>query len=187
MCLIAISKNGPLPTEFLLSASDCNPDGIGVACLLPDGQWLVRRAMAIEDLCIDDLHRYALQVWHFRIATSGDIDLRNCHPLTVSPEAPSGLAEEIGADFLFHSGVLRSPRDKSLSDTAVLAKILSFLPEEQRLELLDIIPGQFVLTHQGGFHMKGNFSRVGGFFVSLAGGAYEIARWQYRHQTLDWR
>lgn len=162
MCQIIVGNR--VPQDLLTRAAQVNPDGVGVAVRLPSGLWRVHRAMQYRDIAKPDNN--TCQVWHFRLASRGKVNLRNCQPVAIAPGLPQGLQEETGEAFLCHNGTLRGLGGPEFSDTVELAQILAQLPREEWEAFLTGLPGRFALLTREGVKLIGHWHRVRGCWVS---------------------
>ena len=119
MCVIIYKdKKTNLDFETVRLASISNPDGVGVA--INDGDtWTIKKYMypsrqQLKTLCNNLQDKEA--ILHFRIATSGGINLDNCQPFLFDNDR----------QVLFHNGVIYSLNGISShkSDTRLLIDIL---------------------------------------------------------------
>ena len=119
MCVIIYKdKKTTLEFETVRFAYDTNPDGVGVA--INDGDtWTIKKYMypsrqQLKTLCNNLKDKEA--ILHFRIATSGGINLDNCQPFLFDDDR----------QVLFHNGVIYSLNGISSykSDTRLLINIL---------------------------------------------------------------
>ena len=119
MCVILYKdKKTSLDFETVRLAYDTNPDGVGVA--INDGTtWTIKKYMypskqQLKTLCNNLKDKEA--ILHFRIATSGGINLENCQPFLFDDDQR----------VLFHNGVVYSLNGISSykSDTRLLIDIL---------------------------------------------------------------
>lgn len=119
MCVIIYKdKKTNLDFETVRLASLTNPDGVGVA--VNDGDnWTIKKYMyptrsQLKTLCNNLKDKEA--ILHFRIATSGGINMDNCQPFLFDNDQ----------QVLFHNGVIYSLNGISSykSDTRLLIDIL---------------------------------------------------------------
>ena len=119
MCVIIYKgKKTNLDFETVRLASITNPDGVGVA--INDGDiWTIKKYMyptrqQLKTVCNSLQEKEA--ILHFRIATSGGINLDNCQPFLFDDDK----------QVLFHNGVIYSLNgiSSSKSDTRLLIDIL---------------------------------------------------------------
>lgn len=119
MCVIIYKTDKTsLDFETVRFAYDTNPDGVGVA--INDGEtWTIKKYMypskqQLKTLCNNLQDKEA--ILHFRIATSGGINLENCQPFLFDNDR----------QVLFHNGVIYSLNgiSSNKSDTRLLIDIL---------------------------------------------------------------
>lgn len=183
MCVIIVAKQTPSQYTLELAAAQ-NPHGVGVAAMMPDGRWLVRRAMELSELELGDMRNYSPQVWHFRLATSGMINLANCQPISLhAPGEPR--AEELADELIFHNGVIAAlSGHPEQSDTVILARLLSRMPYEVRVDLLRAFAhawGKFVITARGTYDVVGSFTKSGSLLLSAP------LHYGYYYYGRDWK
>lgn len=125
MCVIIYKdKKTTLDFETVRLASLTNPDGVGVA--VNDGDtWTIKKYMCpsrqqFKTLCNNLQGKEA--ILHFRIATSGGINMDNCQPFLFDNDQ----------QVLFHNGVIYSLNGISShkSDTRLLINILETEKED---------------------------------------------------------
>ena len=117
MCLAIYAPAGSdIPEKNLKNGFDNNSDGAGMAWAT-DGQLHVRKGMFKFEEVIDQynaIKQYPCMI-HFRKATSGKIDMANCHPFLFND----------GKLALIHNGVLAIKCNiDGLSDTAHFVKLV---------------------------------------------------------------
>lgn len=121
MCLLIVNKSETLPLEYFKTASENNPDGIGIAWTengririfkhLTDHKAIYRQYAEIRST-----NRLPILI-HFRLATHGTADASNVHPFRIT----KSLA-------FAHNGIIDAPNhDPKHSDTRHLAELLSKL------------------------------------------------------------
>lgn len=114
MCMIAwIPAKAATPWEMLADGGKANPDGVGVMWAY-DGRLNVRRSTDVRRVW-DFLTEVPIGVGcavHFRLATHGRINKRNCHPYRVTENV-----------YLMHNGILPLKDSRDIeSDTGLFAK-----------------------------------------------------------------
>ena len=133
MCVIIYkNKKTSLDFETVRLASVTNPDGVGVA--INEGDiWTIKKYMypsrqQLKTLCNSLQDKEA--ILHFRIATSGGINLENCQPFLFDDDR----------QVLFHNGVVYSLNGISSykSDTRLLIDILEKEKEDVNNILFNI-------------------------------------------------
>lgn len=119
MCVILYKKKeSKIDLETLLLARNTNPDGMGLA-YFDDSEVIFERNLkpSKRDLqaCIKKTEEKEA-IFHFRIATSGGVNLENCQP----------IYNKKGNFLLFHNGVVHSLNGASAtaSDTVLLSYLL---------------------------------------------------------------
>lgn len=130
MCVIIYKdKKTSIEFETMRLASNTNPDGVGVA--INDGEtWTIKKYMypsrqQLKTLCNNLKDKEA--ILHFRIATSGGINIDNCQPFLFDDNK----------QVLFHNGVIYSLNGISShkSDTRLLIDILG----KEKEDISDIL------------------------------------------------
>ncbi len=130
MCIIVIKESGtPVDWDMLDVCDANNPDGGGYAYNSPDGVVIRKGFFFIEDMekaldaePIDQTK--SLIMFHFRIATHGEINEGTCHPFPMSSDVEKLTATNIVAPIaVAHNGIVPGmPRDKKLSDTMLFIR-----------------------------------------------------------------
>ena len=125
MCVIIYKKkDSAIELETLLLARNTNPDGMGLAYFDGDEVIFERNLKPSKrDLqaCIRKTEGKEA-IFHFRIATSGGINLANCQP----------IFNKKGNFLLFHNGVVHSLN--GVSNTASDTVLLSYLLEHDEVD-----------------------------------------------------
>lgn len=126
MCLLTYLRAGVLPdTEALLAGAEVNSDGHGFA-IVDNDRLIVHRGLdgprvVAAFQVLRDRYRSGPAVFHSRLATHGDRDIDNCHPLVVGGDRRTVIA---------HNGILppvvRPAATDPRSDTRITAE--EFLP-----------------------------------------------------------
>lgn len=179
MCLIIIAEKLP-ELQLLQRAADRNPHGVGVAYYAGRGRWRIRRSLELDEVyrAAAKEAREGTQVWHFRMATLGEVHLRNIQPISIPPtEAESEVAEA----WLAHNGHVAGLGTAAESDTRRLAALLSRLGSDTdaQAELLALLGGgRYVLARGGQYRRVGAWCYRDGLWLSnlFHDGSY-LARW----------
>lgn len=165
MCVIIYKdKKTNLDFETVRLASVTNPDGVGVA--INDGEtWTIKKYMyptrqQLKTLCNNLQDKEA--ILHFRIATSGGINMDNCQPFLFDDNT----------QVLFHNGVIYSLNGISShkSDTRLLIDIL----EKEKKDINNLLcnlseksNNKFVLIDAGNtIQFFGDFKNYKGLLCS---------------------
>ena len=125
MCVIIYKKKeSKINLETLMLARNTNPDGMGLAYF--DGSEVIferNLKPSKKDLqaCIQKTEGKEA-IFHFRIATSGGVNLENCQP----------IFNKKGNFLLFHNGVVHSLN--GASNTASDTVLLSYLLEHSEVD-----------------------------------------------------
>ena len=141
MCVICYSpKNSLIDMETLELCYDCNPDGAGFMWYDNGKVKMLKGFMTWGKFknAVKKLKTTKLDIaFHFRIATSGLTNPKNCHPFPISSSRRE--IEQLKGSFdklLMHNGILFSPKKTLLSDTAKYSKFfLSSLKNLKRQAL----------------------------------------------------
>lgn len=136
MCLIiANPKCSQVPAEYVINAFSQNSDGFGV--MFPkNGNLMVKRGMFTVGHILsifDALHEAGQPyVAHFRYATHGTTNSRNCHPFPINTHR-GGVA-------MVHNGTLLGNewRSPNKSDTALLAGRIQRHIEQRDFQTKDL-------------------------------------------------
>lgn len=165
MCVIIYKdKKTTLDFETVRLASNTNPDGVGVAINNCD-TWTIKKYMypskqQLKTLCNNIKDKEA--ILHFRIATSGGININNCQPFLF----------DNNQQVLFHNGVLYSLNGISSykSDTRLLIDILETEKQDVNNILFNISEksnNKFVLIdYKNAVHFFGEFKNYKGLYCS---------------------
>lgn len=164
MCVIIYKdKKTNLDFETVRLASISNPDGVGVA--INGETWIIKKYMypsrqQLKTLCNNLQDKEA--ILHFRIATSGGINLDNCQPFLFDGDR----------QVLFHNGVISSLNGVSSkkSDTRLLIDIL----EKEKQDINNILfniaektTNKFVLIdNDNNIQFYGDFKNYRGLLCS---------------------
>ena len=165
MCVILYKdQKTNLDFETVRLAYDTNPDGVGVA--INDGTtWTIKKYMypskqQLKSLCNNLQDKEA--ILHFRIATSGGINIDNCQPFLFDNDQ----------QVIFHNGVIYSLNGISSqkSDTRLLIDIL----EKEKQAISNILfniseksNNKFVLIdHNNDVQFYGDFKNYKGLLCS---------------------
>ena len=165
MCVIIYKdKKTTLDFETVRLASNTNPDGVGVA--INDGTtWTIKKYMypsksQLKTLCNNLKDKEA--ILHFRIATSGGINMDNCQPFLFDDNR----------QVLFHNGVIYSLNGISSykSDTRLLINILEKEKQDINTILFNISDksnNKFILLdHANDIQIFGEFKPYKGLLCS---------------------
>lgn len=202
MCIICFKPSGaPLPSrEILENCFYNNPDGAGYA-IIRNGEKKVYYSKGFFDfeafynvLLSEKIKTSDIVGLHFRIATNGAIEEKNCHPFYVSENRESVYSVEgTCKSILFHNGVLSKKYsfDKKVSDTFLFT--LELAKKEKSLiakgKLSDFIAKEtegnrilyFHTDLKEGFIKSGNWieDKETGCFFSNNSYSYSTIKWDY--------
>ena len=107
MCVIfASKKDGRLPTfEEMVKAEDVNPDGIGIAWIWRDRVHFRKGINSKQAQAL--IKKYNIKppfVFHARIASSGGVSEKLCHPFPVNKSVDLRTSGSLKGSVLFHNG-----------------------------------------------------------------------------------
>lgn len=124
MCIAILNSEGTLEKATFQNCWDNNPDGAGIAFIKNQTVFLIKEMESVERLYtiysrIRKKNTLPMII-HFRVATSGLVNVENCHPFEIFP----GLA-------VAHNGIIENVKPtKASSDTRIFIKeILRRLPQ----------------------------------------------------------
>lgn len=127
MCMLCVIPPNTIPSrEKLENSALNNPHGFGFAIVVPDeGRIIVERTMSADEsinrfLELRTKYMEGYAVWHARIATSGNVDITNCHPFVVPDEQYPNMT------YVAHNGMLDVHEEvgEPRSDTRIFAEDL---------------------------------------------------------------
>ena len=151
MCMLCVIPPNTIPSRDKLENSALNnPHGFGFAIVVPEeGRIICERTMNADEsinrfLELRNRYMTGYAVWHARIATSGKIDVSNCHPFLV-PDKQYPLAT-----YVAHNGMLDVHEEvgDTRSDTRIFAE-----------DLLPAIGGVTALDNVQVFNLIDEFTR----------------------------
>jgi predicted glutamine amidotransferase len=128
MCIAILNRKDTISKEIFDICHSNNPDGKGFV-YAKNGQLVIEKCLSPK---IDNFYNKYLEVRkhfngfiaiHFRIKTSGKVNLENCHPFKVSNK----LA-------FVHNGMLSIPSSKTHSDTFHFCEALKLFGKNDFLE-----------------------------------------------------
>jgi hypothetical protein len=135
MCLLVVNKNpGGVTRNHFENAWSNNPDGFGMAFAHEGVIHTYKNLESAEESYgvyagLREKHKGAF-ILHFRLATEGTVDEKNCHPF------------EIRKDLVFaHNGIISITPKPGASDTSAFRDLLRELPKNflQVPALVDLI------------------------------------------------
>lgn len=151
MCMLCVIPPNTIPSRDKLENSALNnPHGFGFAIVVPEeGRIICERTMNADEsinrfLELRTQYKTGYAVWHARIATSGNIDITNCHPFVVPDEDYPNMT------YVAHNGMLDVHEEvgESRSDTRIFAE-----------DLLPAIGGVTALDNVQVFNLIDEFTR----------------------------
>ncbi len=185
MCVIVFKPAGvSMPDkEILKHCWESNPDGAGII-LREKGElrfqkglmtkWELKAFLEFLSNRID-LQEIELAI-HFRLGTSGGINLEMTHPMDLQdPRRLYGKSEAL----LMHNGIIPGLGTEFESDTMMLARKLAGKSEEEIVKILQCTPGRFLFATKTNTYLIGNFSEDGGVFYSNLSWKWKMERYNY--------
>ena len=131
MCVIIVKDSGKVINEATLIASAAkNPDGLGIL-------WLDN--YKLEKIPSDEYDKLVTTrpfIAHFRFATVGKINLKNCHPFNIDKN-----------NLLFQNGTVPGLGNKVKTDTQHLAEILSRTKNRDWESILEMTDCRYVVAN----------------------------------------
>lgn len=186
MCLIMFGQIEDIRKLDIQPAWQRNHDGAGVV-ILGKPATMIKGIMKFSQLrrILKNIPSGNTVAIHLRYGTHGKASKKWTHPF------------EAGHDcWLMHNGVLQgygTPGDKGESDSAHLADILSYLPLEHKLTVLESIAGysqRFLLIQNDTFKRFGNWREYEKVYMSndilIPAPAYQYTgnnNWSNKHTT----
>lgn len=127
MCMLCVIPPNTIPSRNKLENSALNnPHGFGFAIVVPEENRIIcERTMDADEsinrfLELRQRYMSGYALWHARIATSGNIDVSNCHPFLVPDK------EYPETTYVAHNGMLDVHEEvgEARSDTRIFAEDL---------------------------------------------------------------
>jgi len=127
MCMLCVIPPNTIPSRDKLENSALNnPHGFGFAIVVPEENRIIcERSMSADEsinrfLELRGKYQTGYAMWHARIATSGKIDISNCHPFLL-PDS-----EHPNTTYVGHNGMLDvyEAKDEVRSDTRIFVEDL---------------------------------------------------------------
>ena len=180
MCIIVYKPNNvEMPSvDILQTCATNNKDGMGIAWKNQDGLYYSKGFMTFEDFSeyIFNMGKYvdfekSEVALHFRIATSGGVNIEKCHPFPISQSFEDmEKAEGKTKALLFHNGVV-GQGSKSHSDTEyfIKEKIYPAISDYKKVkDILEKEKGQrFVLMSENNETIiSGSWEKEGSIYYS---------------------
>ena len=138
MCMLCVIPPNTTPSRSKLENSALNnPHGFGFAIVVPEeNRIIVSKTMNADESINQFLEARAKYqtghaLWHARIATSGVVDITNCHPFVLPDE------KHPETTYIGHNGMLDvyEPKGETRSDTRIFVEDL--LPAMGGVKALD--------------------------------------------------
>ncbi|MHA2377268.1 MAG: hypothetical protein ACXAB9_13990 [Candidatus Thorarchaeota archaeon] len=131
MCIIIVKNNKKLiKTETLMTSAVKNPHGLGVLWL---DKWNITYHDSNEFMVLKTQRPY---IAHFRYATVGAVNRKNCHPFNINED-----------EVLFQNGTIYNLGNKQKTDTQHMAEILSDIPRKRWKDVLEMNNCRFVTAN----------------------------------------
>lgn len=187
MCVIVYKPKGtPIP-DTLKDCWTSNPDGAGY-CLpelkrgVPTGKILIKKGfMEWEDFMnsvrtIENPTERDI-LFHFRIATSGGVNRKFCHPFPLTDSRRKLEASRIKTNMaLCHNGIISGFGDKKISDTAEyiqqvvypLFRVANYKQNEDTDKIIEntIDGSRFATMDKNGVRLIGDWEKEGDCYYS---------------------
>lgn len=187
MCVIVYKPKGtPIP-DTLRDCWTSNPDGAGY-CLpelkrgIPTGKILIKKGfMEWEDFAnsIQTIENPTERdiLFHFRIATSGGVNRKFCHPFPLTDSRRKLEASRIKTNMaLCHNGIISGFGDKKISDTAEyiqqvvypLFRATNYKQNEDTDKIIEntIDGSRFATMDKNGVRLIGDWEKEGDYYYS---------------------
>ena len=190
MCVIVYKPSKvQISREILEKCAKANPHLMGAMYFSNRGIELIRGCKSVDKLLhsLPDNWKSHDICFHFRIATSGKVNVENSHPFPIfNSRSQSILAQTrvLAKAALMHNGIvpaLGSKKDlEKLSDTALLVK--NKLSKLSRFQIVSVLSK---LANQTGSHFiyvesgKESFARFFGDWKKLDGLFFSNLNWRY--------
>lgn len=206
MCVIAYMDGSTrLNDDDVKRMFEANPDGAGL-CYPSNGRVVIRKGFFTVDALLDEYHAIpdgVPVIMHCRIATSGGINEKTCHPFAVGRSLKKTNKRSCNIAFA-HNGILSGLGSKFASDTQeyvmhVVAPLVH-KSHESRLEDMDYILNIIEATSQdcrfafmdasGDVRLIGEWSDYHGAKVSnlaFTATSYTWGKWRHQLPTRDGR
>ncbi len=163
MCVIFYAEDKAFIQDLNLErAWTANSDGAGLIALAPCGKlpMMTKGLMTLRafEHALDMVPGGVPVAVHFRLKTHGAATAENTHPFRVGRDS-----------YLMHNGVLRGlgvGGDKGTSDSGHLARILSRLHADDRVALLPLLDGKYILANNKGMTLVGDFTHQNNVWMS---------------------
>jgi len=194
MCIIAFKPKGiKLPKEKILkNCFSNNPDGTGIA-IQREGKIIINKFMEEDPFIAYHRHNARKEdniIYHFRIATHGEVNLQNNHPFIITKDW-----KEMGETYsitekniLAHNGIISSLVDNNKqSDSKILAHLLA--DEDINKNLFKSVGMQklikaiidtdrlIVMGKNGNYFLLGTFEKSKGIYYSNFSFRYKYSRY----------
>lgn len=172
MCVIALKKRKvQIDIKTLDLMFEQNPDGAGFALIQDKKVTISKGYFNVDSLWTDIKHMQKERlVLHFRIATSGGINVPMCHPFIVDSnlKLATSIYEETEKPVLFHNGMISNFGSTKISDTCDFAiNALAHIPTlEAQLQILKLANTKFIFIRDGTVYKIGTFYKYKGLSVS---------------------
>ena len=130
MCIAILNKTGIIPEEYLFNSYSNNPDGIGIIWSQNNTLYTFKTfdydEFVTKYYSIRDRIQTPIAL-HFRIATSGKIDLKNCHPFVINKNLAfihNGIIPKLGNAIYSDTFIYNETRLKKLQNNFLQSRII---------------------------------------------------------------
>lgn len=142
MCIAILNTKGTISKETLQNCWNNNPDGAGMIYTTLNNDLKIFKEMLDFDKFYNEYKKARKQnkesnfVLHFRIATSGKVDLNNCHPFKVNKNLAfvhngmidiQPLSTNVSDTFTFNEAIIKNLGSNFLYNEAIIRLIESYI------------------------------------------------------------
>lgn len=164
MCVICVKKSGSIVGKKLIKKMyTANPDLCGVS-YQSQGKVITLRGLSDNELLHVNktIPIESTAVYHFRIATSGNVDLINSHPFPLWGDKTKG---EVITDYsLSHNGIFHNNLKGIYSDTYDIVKLIETTGIKKSISWLEYLcaktGSKLAILSQDDYHLIGDFKTL---------------------------
>ena len=142
MCIAILNTKGTISKEILQNCWNNNKDGAGIIYTTLNNELKIFKEMTNFDKFYNEYKKVRKQnkesnfVIHFRIATSGKIDLNNCHPFKVNKNLAfvhNGMIDiepmnsNVSDTYTFNEAIIKNLGNNFLYNEAIIRLIESYI------------------------------------------------------------
>jgi glutamine amidotransferase len=142
MCIAILNTKGVINKDTLLTCWNNNPDGAGMIYTTNNNELKIFKEMNDFDRFYSEykkqrkVNKQSNFVLHFRIATSGKIDLNNCHPFKVNKNLAfvhNGMIDiipmssNVSDTFTFNEAIIKNLGSNFLYNEAIIRLIETYI------------------------------------------------------------